>query len=281
MKTFFVTLSSLLFTVMSGAQNFHINLLAGASNYSGDLQDKSFTFSQSHLAGGIGVSYDLSDKFSIRSGLTLGKVSGDDKKGTNKLRNLNFTSNLTEVNLGLEYYITRLQDHALTPYVFAGIALYHFNPYTTDTSGTKYFLKPLSTEGEGFVDGRNNYSLTQLAIPFGAGVKLSLSENINVGIELGLRKLFTDYLDDVSSTYVDEGLLLTNRGPKATELAYRGGELKNGNSYPPAGSARGGAKHKDWYYLTGLTLSFRIGSGEHAGSRGLRHPKYGCPANVN
>ena len=77
--------------------------------------------------------------------------------------------------MDLEYYITRLQDHALTPYVFAGIALYHFNPYTTDTSGTKYFLKPLSTEGEGFVQGKNNYNLTQLAIPFGAGVKLSLS----------------------------------------------------------------------------------------------------------
>ena len=280
MKSFFVTLSSLLIAVTAGAQNFHVNLFAGTSNYSGDLQDKRFTFSQSHFAGGVGISYDLSDKFSLRSGITLGKISGDDKLGSNKLRNLNFTSNLAEVNLGLEYYITRPGEHALTPYIFGGLALYHFNPYTRDTSGTKYFLRPLSTEGEGFVEGKNNYSLTQFAIPFGAGVKLALSEKINVGLELGLRKLFTDYLDDISTTYVDEALLLTNRGAKAVELAYRGGELKNGNTYPAGGTTRGGSK-KDWYYTTGLTVSFRLGGDKGGGGGGRRHPKYGCPANVN
>ena len=279
MKLSLATLS-ILFAVPSSAQNFHVNLFAGASNYQGDLQDKRFTFSQSHLAGGVGVSYDLSDKFSVRSGITFGKISADDKYGRNRLRNLNFTSNLTEVNLGLEYYITRLEDHALTPYVFGGIALYHFNPYTTDTSRTKYFLKPLSTEGEGFIGGKNNYNLTQFAIPFGGGVKLSLSENINVGIELGLRKLFTDYLDDVSSTYVDQTLLFTNRGSKAVELAYRGDELKNGSSYPAGGTMRGGAKRKDWYYFTGLTASFRLGGG-NGGNGGGKHSKYGCPVKVN
>jgi Domain of unknown function (DUF6089) len=282
MKIFLVTLSTFLFTITSSGQNFHVNLFAGTFNYAGDLQDKGFTFSQSHFAGGVGVSYDLSDKFSVRSGIMLGKISADDKYGTYRLRNLNFTSNLTEVNLGLEYYITRLRDHALTPYVFGGIALYHFNPYTLDTSGTKYFLRPLSTEGEGFVDGKKNYTLTQFAIPFGGGIKLSLSENINVGLELGLRKLFTDYLDDVSTTYVDEALLLTNKGAKAVELAYRGGELKNGSSYPAAGTGRGGVKHKDFYYFTGLTASFRLVGGNGGGRRtGGKHSKYGCPANVN
>src|SRR5712671_804279 len=100
MKIFLVTLISLLFTITSGAQNFHVNLFAGASNYQGDLQDKRFTFSQSHFAGGVGVSYDLTDKFSVRSGITIGRISADDKYGRNRLRNLNFTSNLTEVNLG-------------------------------------------------------------------------------------------------------------------------------------------------------------------------------------
>ena len=276
MKLLLITVTILLFASGANAQNFHLNLFAGASNYQGDLQDKRFTLSQSHLAGGLGLSYDLSDKFSIRSGITFGKISADDKYGRNKLRNLNFTSNITEVNLGLEYYITRLEDHALTPYVFGGIALYHFNPYTTDTSGKKYFLQPLSTEGEGFVQGKNNYSLTQFAIPFGGGVKLSLSENINLGLELGFRKLFTDYLDDVSTAYVDQTLLLTNRGPKAVELAYRGNELKNGSPYPAGGTLRGSAKHKDWYYFTGLTASFRFG-----GNGGGKHSKYGCPANVN
>ncbi len=280
MKLFLAAITLLLVSSFNvNAQRVHVNLFAGTSNYQGDLQDKRFTLSQSHFAGGFGLSYDLTDKFSIRSGVTFGRVSGDDKRGRNTLRNLNFTSNLTEFNLGLEYYITRLGDHTLTPYVFGGLALYHFDPYTHDTTGGKYFLKPLSTEGEGFVAGVKNYNLTQLAIPFGGGVKLSLSDNINVGFELGLRKLFTDYLDDVSTIYVDQTDLLTNRGAKAVELAYRGNELKTGDPYPPGGSIRGGSKNKDWYYFTGLTLSFRLGSGN---GLGFKHgAKYGCPVNVN
>ena len=278
MKLSLAALIIIFLSFNADAQKFHVNLFAGASNYQGDLQDKRFTLSQSHLAGGLGFSYDLTENFSVRSGITLGKVSGDDKLGRNKFRNLNFASNLTEFNLGLEYYITRLEDHALTPYLFGGIAFYHFNPYTHDTTGKKYFLKPLSTEGEGFLPGNKNYNLTQFAVPFGGGVKLSLSDDINVGLELGLRKLFTDYLDDVSTTYVDQINLLTNRGPKAVELAYRGNELKNGAPYPPAGQIRGGAKNKDLYYFTGLTMSFRLGNGSGLGSR---HSKYGCPASVN
>lgn len=279
MKFIILFFTGILFALTGIAQNFHVNLFAGTANYQGDLQDKNFTFSQSHFAGGVGLSYDLSDKLSIRSGITFGSISADDKYSRNNARNLNFTSPLTEMNVGMEYYITKLADHALTPYVFGGVALFHFNPYTRDTSGTKYYLQPLSTEGEGFVAGRNKYNLTQLAIPFGAGVKLSLSDDINVGLEFGLRKTFTDYLDDVSTSYVDEATLLANRGSKAVELAYRGNELKNGSPYPVGGSIRGGSTHKDFYYFTGLTASFRIGGGN--GSGGGRHSKYGCPMNVN
>ncbi len=280
MKYIFSSLCILALSFPVNAQNLHLNLFAGTSNYQGDLQDKAFTFSQAHFAGGAGVSYDLSDHVSLRSGVTFATVSANDKYGRNSFRNLNFTSAITEVNLGAEYYITPIEAHVLTPYVFAGIALYHFNPYTRDTAGTKYFLNPLSTEGEGFVAGKNYYNLTQFAIPFGAGVKFSLSDNVNVGVELGLRKLFTDYLDDVSSTYVDETLLLNNRGPKAVELAYRGGELKNASPYPAEGTVRGSAPHKDWYYFTGVTASFRLFSGNGLGSGLGKHSKYGCPANV-
>jgi opacity protein-like surface antigen len=277
MKIYIVTFLSLFLASRVQSQNLHLNLFAGTSNYSGDLQDKRFTFSQSNFAGGVGLSYDLSDQFSIRSGVTFGSLSANDKYGRNSLRNLNFTSKLTEVNLGFEYFITPLSAHLLTPYVFAGISVYHFNPYTYDTTGKKTYLKPLSTEGEGFVPGKSNYNLTQFAIPFGAGVKLSLSDNINVGLEVGYRKLFTDYIDDVSGTYVDQVSLLANRGPEAVELAYRSNELKNGNpAYPAAGTIRGSTKN-DWYYFTGLTASFRLFSGSGAGGK---HPKYGCPANV-
>ncbi len=277
MKFLFSFIASILIALTVNAQGFNLNLFLGTSNYQGDLQDKRFTFNQSHLAGGVGLSYDLTEKFSLRGGIMFGKISGDDKQGRNKARNLNFSSGLTEGHLGAQYYITPLGQRSLTPYVFAGVALYHFNPYTHDTSGTKYYLKSLSTEGEGFIAGKGYYNLTQMAIPFGGGVKLSLSDKINVGLEIGFRKLFTDYLDDVSDVYVDRNLLLANRGAKAVELAYRGDEIKNGTfTYPDGGTQRGSPKVKDWYYFTGLTLSYKLGAGNRRGDKS----QWACPKNV-
>ena len=277
MKFLFSLIASTLVTVTTSAQGFNLDLFLGTSNYLGDLQEKRFTFNQAHLAGGIGLSYDLTEKFSLRGGVMFGKISGDDKLGRNKARNLNFSSGLTEAHVGVQYYITPLGQRSLTPYVFAGLALYHFDPYTHDTSGTKYYLKPLSTEGQGFIEDKEYYSLTKMAIPFGAGVKLSLSDKINVGLEIGFRKLFTDYLDDVSDVYVDRNLLLANRGEKAVELAYRGDEIKDGTfTYPDAGSQRGSPQVKDWYYFTGLTLSYKLGGGNRKGDRA----QWSCPKDV-
>lgn len=277
MKTSALSVILIIFVIHANAQNFHLNFFAGISNYQGDLQDKAITFNQAHPVGGVGISYDIARHFSIRTGISLGKISGNDKYGRNEHRNLNFSSSLTEVNLGLEYYITApIEKHSLTPYLFGGIAVYHYDPYTFDSTGQKYFLQPLSTEGEGFVSGKESYKLTQFSIPFGAGVKLSLSDNLNVGLEIGYRKLFTDYLDDVSTTYIDQSTLLSNRGSKAVELAYRGDEIKNGNlQYPAAGAKRGNSGLRDSYYFTGLTLSFRLGGG------GLgKYSEYRCPGNV-
>ncbi len=281
MKKPLLSLSLFFIILGTSAQKLHLDLYAGDLNYNGDLQQHAFTFSQSHFGGGLGLSYDVNDHVAVRTSFMFGKLSADDKYGRNASRNLNFITGLTEVNLNAVYYITPMGAHTLTPYVFAGIAMFHFNPYTYDTSGVKTYLRPLSTEGEGFISGKPNYSLTQIAIPFGAGVKFALSDNVNVGLEFGYRKSFTDYIDDVSGRYVDEATLLTNRGPEAVELAYRGNEIKNGTPYPPGGSLRGSSAKKDWYYFTALTASFRLFSGNGLGSGiGGRHSKYGCPVNV-
>jgi hypothetical protein len=276
MKTILLSVCFLLLSLLSISQGLHLNLFLGTSNYHGDLQDKAFTFQEAHFAGGLGLSYDLSNRLAIRGNFKIGKISGDDKKGRNKARNLNFTSQLTEGDIDLQYFITPIGIHSLSPYVFAGVALYHFDPYTFDSSGHKYFLRFLSTEGEGLVAGQNTYPLTQVAIPFGAGVKLWLSDNINAGIEIGFRKTFTDYLDDVSTIYVDPSVLMANRGSKAVELAYRGDEVKEGSPvYPVAGTPRGNSVNKDWYYFTGFTLSFRLLNGNFRSGKGLA-----CPKNV-
>ena len=116
------------------------------------------------------------------------------------------------------------------------------------------------------------YALTQFAIPFGGGLKFAVTENLRFGIELGFRKLFTDYLDDVSTNYVDSATLLNARGPVAVELAYRGDEVGGGN-YPTAGRQRGSPKFKDWYYLTGIRISYVINKG-----RGRKGNALGCPS---
>ncbi|HUS03633.1 MAG TPA: hypothetical protein VMY77_17955, partial [Chitinophagaceae bacterium] len=167
-------------------------------------------------------------------------------------------------------------EHKVIPYVFAGIGYFHFNPYTEVTPGNKIFLKPLSTEGQGFVSGQEPYNLSQFSIPFGGGIKLSLSDDVRVGVELSLRKTFTDYLDDVSTMYIDDNILLANRGQQAVDLAYRGDDVGSG-PYPAEGTPRGTLAAKDWYYFTGVTLSFRLGAGG-GGGRGGRRSKVGCPA---
>ena len=216
------------FTSATYCQNVHVNFFGGIANYKGDLQynpksGKQISFKQPNFAAGIGVEYEILNKLYARFGVTLGKIGADDKRQPGQQqRNLNFTSSMFDVMLGAEYFIIDPYEHLVIPYVFAGAAYFHFNPYTQIAPGQKVFLKPLSTEGEGFVDGRKPYNLSQFAIPFGGGIKLSLSDDVRVGVELSLRKTFTDYLDDVSTTYVDENLLLANRGQQAVDLAYRG-----------------------------------------------------------
>ena len=144
---------------------------------------------------------------------------------------------------------------------FAGVAMFGFNPYTLDSLGDKYFLKNLGTEGQGLLEypDRKKYKNVQFAIPFGIGVRFRITDNAYLGYEIGLRKTFTDYIDDVSKTYVDEALLASNRGAKAVELSFRSNELKDVSlPYPEDGTIRGGSKYKDWYYFSGITLSIGL-----------------------
>ncbi len=279
MKRLFLSAVVLVSFTIAKAQNLHLTLFGGISNYQGDLQAKRFTFQQANAAFGIGGLYEITQKLYVRGNVTFGKVRGDDKKSLlNATRNLSFSSPLTDLHLGLEYDLLNSYERSLTPFVFAGISVFHFNPSTIDSSGKKVFLQQLGTEGQGFFQGRTKYNLTEMALPFGAGIKLSLSENIRVRFEIGLRKTFTDYLDDVSTTYADQAELLINNGQRAVDLAFRGGELKGtGTTYPAVDTQRGNAGSKDWYYFTGLGISYRLFSGNGPGGSSS---KTGCPANV-
>jgi len=253
----------------------NLTVFGGFSNYSGDLQEKQFTLNQSHLAVGAGLSYELMPKLLIKAGLAIGKLSADDKYSSrelNRQRNLNFSSILYDASLVADYsFIDLIEGRRFTPYIFAGVAMFGFNPYTFDSTGAKYYLKNLSTEGQGLFEypDRKKYKNLQFSIPMGFGVRFRITDNAYLGYEVGVRKTFTDYLDDVSKTYIDEALLASNRSAKAVELAFRSNELKDVNlPYPQDGTIRGGPKYKDWYYFSGITLSIGLFNRSDVGSYG-------------
>lgn len=274
----------LLFVSSTTFAQWSVGVFAGGSSYIGDLNDKPFARTKPAL--GLSLNYDLSDRFTLRGSLTAASLEGGDQySGSTFLkqnRNLSFKTALAEASLIGELTIFNLNNINWSPYIFGGVAVFHFNPYTFD-SGQKYYLRPYSTEGQGLPGSTTKiYSNNQLAIPFGGGVKFNLSDNVRLGVELGMRRLFTDYLDDVSNAYPDANALLNTFGPRAVALSYRGNQVPGETSgypdvgFPSKGAERGNPKTKDWYYFTGVHLTFRIGGG-YGKTFASSHRKYDCP----
>jgi hypothetical protein len=241
---------------LCNAQGWQADFMAGGAGYAGDLTSKSVSLQTIHAAFGLNARYSLTNQIVIRAGLTYGKVGGQDKKSSDSMilaRNLSFETNILEGSICGEYNLLSPELFSIYPYVFAGVGFFHFNPYTYDNSGKKVYLPPLSTEGEGLSEYplRKKYSLNQFCIPFGGGVKWRIADQYEIALEAGVRKLFTDYLDDVSKRYVDYNTLLTERGPEAVELAYRGS-----GPYPNGGSIRGNSGKNDIYYVFGIKLIY-------------------------
>ena len=283
MKNVYLIIISLI-SISVQAQRIHVGLFGGASAYNGELATKLFPKKVTNGAVGFTLNYEATDNLFIRAGVTYSIVGGADRysnKADVVLRNLSFETTILEFSAVGEYNLLNLYESRYTPYLFAGFAMYKFNPYDYDLSGQKIFLKPLSTEGQGLSSypDRNPYNLTQLAIPFGGGVKFALNDNIRVGLEMGLRYLFTDYLDDVSTSYIDRTDLLAAKGQVAVDMSYRGDEVTGGSLiYPAKGEQRGSPKAKDYYYFSGLHLTYRLGAG--GGSGNARKSHTGCPVNV-
>lgn len=254
------------FTLISFSQRLHVGVFGGVAAYSGDLNEKIYPKKLTNGVIGASLNYELTDNFMLRGQLSYAVVGGDDrysKSAELRSRNLNFESKILEASLVAEYYLLNLYDNRFSPYVFAGLGFYHATPYTySPTDGSKVFLRPLRTEGQGLpgYPGSPLESNYQFNVPLGGGIKYAISDKVHLGLELGIRKLFTDQFDDVSSNYAAQADLLAGPGGSlAVQYAYRGDELAGGNlNYPAKGATRGGAKYKDLYYFTGLHLTYRL-----------------------
>lgn len=230
-------------------------LMGGGMNYIGDLNEES-ALTLPRPAAGAGIRYRIDNRWSLRVEVSYGQIGVDEDY--NKLRNLSFRSGILEGAVLGEFNFAPFGPGATerlwTPYIFGGVGVFHFNPMARYTlgDGEEHWaeLQPLCTEGQGstLYPDRKMYQLYQFCLPFGVGVKVRLGKVFSLSAEYGFRKTWTDYLDDVSKTYVGSDFLIANSrdGALASQLADRSGEVEEG--YVNAvGIKRGDDSLDDWY----------------------------------
>ncbi len=249
-----------LLPVFASGQKWEVGGFAGTTNYTGDLA-RQIVLSESGVAAGVLGRYNFNGYFSWRPGFNFGRISGGDYNFKEfKTRNLSFFSSIFEFDNRLEFNFQRFGTSTLakrhTGFVFAGLNVFYFNPKTR-FNGEVYTLQPIGTEGQR-LEGHRRYYRIGIAIPLGIGYKFSISQNWVLGAELGFRKTFTDYLDDVSGLYPDFAQLAASGGNTAVRLSDRSMEISPYEQRAAAGDWRGNPHLKDWYMMAGVTLTYRF-----------------------
>lgn len=251
------------------AQRLELGFMLGATNYQGDLTPGTarISFGNPHPAFGVHMGYELNDIITLRGKITVTSMSGFDNQARASWRlerNLHFRSPLQEVGLNVEIYglnvFKFMSNLAFHPYVVTGFNLFRFNPQA-EYNGAWIPLQPLGTEGQGSTEfpEREKYRLIEFSVPMGFGMRYTINDYVSISADLTQRWTFTDYLDDVSSTYVPRDVLLSNpvNGELAANLAYRGGELGFDRDLTTGGQ-RGNEKENDWYVITNVTMIFKF-----------------------
>lgn len=267
----------------------------GASNFLGDVGGsdnigthglKDFNLSAVRMCFAAGYSYQAAHRIALKTNLIFGWIGGDDAY-TNETfrhnRNINFRSIILELSEQFEFYILApkanrgssysvyqrswLSNIPLSLYVFSGVGGFYFNPKGKYTDGEWYSLQPLGTEGQGLVDTRTKYSLIQLTVPLGIGLKYRINQNYSIGLEYGLRKTFTDYLDDVSTTYFDKAKLNSEKGAMAAYFSNPSLTSADPNNAlynsTVAGQQRGNPSYNDSYMFALISLYYNFATKSH------------------
>ncbi len=253
-KTFLLLL--LLPAYVYGSYENELGFFGGASYYLGDL-NPSRQFAMADFAIGGLYRINIDRHKSIRFSGYYGNVRADDAViGYNKNRNLHFRSKIIEASFQLEinflpYEPRNIDYNNQTPYLFGGIGGFHFNPQAMCDDGNWHYLQPLGTEGQNIDAGKEPYSLYAASFLFGMGYKINVSEFLRFGVEWGMRRTTTDYLDDVSTVYVDPELF-------SDEIVAQLADRSINNRGENAGMMRGNPNRKDWYSFAGVLITFKI-----------------------
>ena len=173
-------------------------------------------------------------------------------------RNLDFKSNIFDFTATGEFnflkYTHGSYNENFTPYLALGFSVFHYAPFT-EFEGERYYLRPLGTEGQ---SPTNEYALINGGLTYGGGFKWDINYDFSINVEFTFRRLFTDYLDDVSTTYANPILLEQNRGDIARELADRSIEPKIGLT----GRQRGDSTRNDQYNFFSVSIMKYFGQVE-------------------
>ncbi|MEZ4987033.1 MAG: DUF6089 family protein [Saprospiraceae bacterium] len=271
LRIFFTSVLAVL-ALFAQAQKLELGLWGGTSFYSGDYSPQEFGlyFESLEPAGGIFLRMNPVKPISAELGLGFGRISENGEDNNMIIRDLRFRSPITELSLKLDVHLFRLGSPKATqvaPYLMGGGAFFRFNPQG-QVDGNWIDLQPLGTEAQGGVGYDEPYSLSQFAVLAGGGIKFIFKERFTIGLELGGRKTFTDYLDDVTNAQVNYLDVLQTNGSLAAQLSnptITDTDVENLNY------SRGG-EYKDWYFMSGLSFSFAFGGGDGVRNRGI-----GCP----
>lgn len=237
-------------------------ITGGVANYFGDLNNH-MRINRPKLALGVFFRKQFSDYIGARISGHFAQLGYSDRYNTSQFeveRNLSFNTNIIEVALHGDFNFFRFiptdPNYAFTPYASIGIGVFSYNPYAY-LEGKKYYLRPLNTEGQGFYQDRKSYGSMALSFPIGFGLKYAISDRINISGEIGYRFTTTDYLDDVSTTYIGADKFQGGEMDIARRLQDRSYEV-TGIPIGIEGRQRGFSKQKDQYMIVEFGLSINL-----------------------
>ncbi|PCJ64834.1 MAG: hypothetical protein COA58_11195 [Bacteroidetes bacterium] len=258
------------------SNSWSANLYLGASNMMGDLGGSNFIgsrgvfdydFRATRLAVGTGINMNTG-AFSLGLNLLFTRLAGNDEYSAQDFqvdRNLCVRTDLFEASFLTEYRPFSRTKGFNRFYVYTGIGGIYYQP-KTKLNDDWIKLRTLGTEGQYFDDGPGPYSELDVVIPYGLGYKFRLAKSTSLILDLGFRKTFTDYLDDVSTVYVDPVLLASSNGIESPILSNRS------NTPKVIGDERGNPDKDDMYFLLGLKFEYILGGKAGDGCYYNRNP---------
>lgn len=240
----------------------------GTIYYYGDLTDR-FKSAQLKPAASLAYHSYIQQKLALRLAMSYGEIGAEDRMANSdarRARNLHFRSPIFEVSAVMIYEILKdkhfgnawVSKPFFTPYVFAGVSMFHFNPQAR-YNGSWIDLQPLGTEGQQIPSsGTGPYSRVQVAIPAGLGMSVRIADYTGINMELGYRLTRTDYLDDVSGNYPDMSQL-AEYNPTAADLSYRSYQGVSYDDYiQQYGSVRGNPDAKDGFFFFNVSVIYYL-----------------------